>query len=105
MHIKKYGSIIRTDREKFLLTLDTMTVDISPDPTQPGCVIVINTGKAPDGSPLPPDPMTGKISVAGTTPSIKTDDGSWTKMEYRKDGTYKFTSSKMPVTVVAKYID
>lgn len=105
LFVKKSGSIIRCDKERFQATLDSATVDVIPDPKSPGKVIATFSGDDPTGNPLPKQPMGGIIASDGKIATIKADDGSYIKVEYTGNGTYKFSSNRLPVTVNAKYVD
>lgn len=49
--------------------------------------------------------MGGIIASGGKAATIKADDGSYVNVEYTGNGTYKFSSNRLPVTVNTKYVD
>ncbi len=105
MFVKKYGTIFRCDRERFQATLDTVTIDVVPDPNQAGRVIAKFGGTDPNGQPLPAEPIGGVIKSDGKTAEILGDDGTWAKVAFQGGEKFKISSNKLPVTVNAKYID
>ncbi|MFZ2957111.1 MAG: hypothetical protein WA705_09495 [Candidatus Ozemobacteraceae bacterium] len=102
MFIKKRGSIVRCDKTRFTATLDSITVDVVPDPKNSGKIIATFTGDNPQ---LPKNPVPGTVRSDGTHASINGEDGTTVEVTYKGNGTYKFTSNKIPVSVSAKYID
>lgn len=104
MFIKKYGTIIQSDRSRFQATLDTINVDVVPDVNKPGRVLASFSGTTASGQ-LPQAPIGGSITSDGTTATISTDDGRWIKIVVQSNGNYKISSDKLPVTATAKYCD
>ncbi|MBF0546750.1 MAG: hypothetical protein HQM08_20050 [Candidatus Riflebacteria bacterium] len=104
LFFKRSGSIIRCDKENFQAVLDTVGVDVKPEPGKPGRVIAKFSGSSSSGN-IPQDPIKGTISTSGNIANITGDDGTWVKVEYRSDGSYKFSSNKLPAPAVARYVD
>lgn len=99
---KKYrGEILICTPTHFAAVLDQYSIDVVPDPANPGKVLAKLLGDPQ----APADPVPAAIKSDGTTAQILADDGTTVTVVHTGHGVYKFSSSQLPVTLTARYID
>ncbi|RCK80831.1 MAG: hypothetical protein OZSIB_2719 [Candidatus Ozemobacter sibiricus] len=102
---KRYGQILRIDRQAFHAVLDTYRLEVTPHPSgQPGRILATISGGSSDDQ-LPQEPVAGTLTTDGTVADVVMDDGTTLKVTWLGNGKYIFQSSLLPVKVTARYID
>ncbi len=99
---KMRGEITVCTPTRFEATLDTYRMVVIPHPTDPKKVLSSFSGNDPQ---VPQQPIGAVITSNGTTAKIFGEDGTTVEVTHTGNGTYKFVSNKLPVTVSARYID
>lgn len=99
---KMRGEITVCAPTRFEATLDTYRMVVVPHPTDPKKVLSSFSGNDPQ---VPQQPIGAVITSNGTTAKIFGEDGTTVEVTHTGNGTYKFVSNKLPVTVSARYID
>ncbi|MBF0409997.1 MAG: hypothetical protein HQM10_21820 [Candidatus Riflebacteria bacterium] len=104
LFISKTASILRCDNSVIEIIIDQLRITIKAIPGSSNRATAEFSGKSPVGE-TPKEPMVGTITVSGNTATVNSDDGRWLKLDYKGEGTYKFSSSINSATITAKYID
>ena len=99
---KMRGAIVVCTPTRFEATLDTYRMVVVPHPTDPKKVLSSFSGNDPQ---VPQQPIGAVITTNGTSAKIAGDDGTIVEVTHTGNGSYKFHSNKLPVSVFAKYID
>lgn len=99
---KMRGAIVVCTPTRFEATLDTYRMVVIPHPTDPKKVLSSFSGNDPQ---VPQQPIGAVITTNGTSAKIVGDDGTIVEVTHTGNGTYKFNSNKLPISVSAKYID
>ncbi|NLI78940.1 MAG: hypothetical protein GX442_21175 [Candidatus Riflebacteria bacterium] len=98
---KKYrGEILVCTPQQFSAVLDQYSIDVVPDPAHPGKVLA----KLMGDPQAPASPVRATITSDGTTAQIVAEDGTTVTVVHVGKGVYKFSSSKLPVTLTGRFI-